>query len=195
MRAVHGNISSVIDFSSTCLLSCSGHSDQFVSDDRLSDEIHTNGYTLTNKHIHTNTHLTNAYMQTSVMQPKPTHTLIHTHEEAHTLKDAPHLHTPTLTPSICLACLFPMLTLQHSISAASIFRSCSHVELSGPIIRDQSFLFLPFPFFIYFSTLGLRWPPGLRNCGTQLQLESPCQGGCGSFARASQVDSRWPPSY
>ena len=27
-----------------------------------------------------------------------------------------------------------MLTLQHFMSAASIFRSCSHVGLSGPII-------------------------------------------------------------
>ena len=94
----------------------------------------THRYTLMNRHIHTNTHLTNTYMHTSVIQHTSTHTLIHTHGQAHTIKDTPHLHTPTLTHSICLACLFPMLTLQHLMSAASIFRSCSHVGLSGPII-------------------------------------------------------------
>ena len=69
-----------------------------------------------------------------VIQHTSTHALIHTHGQAHTIKHTPHLHTPTLTHSICLACLFPMLTLQHLMSAASIFRSCSHVGLSGPII-------------------------------------------------------------
>ena len=94
----------------------------------------THRYTLMNRHMHTNTHLTNTYMHTSVIQHTPTHTLIHTHGQAPTIKRTPHLHTPTLTHSICLACLFPMLTLQHFMSAASIFRSCSHVGLSGPII-------------------------------------------------------------
>ena len=94
----------------------------------------THRYTLMNRHIHTNTHLTNTYMHTSVIQHTSTHTLIHTHGQAHTIKHTPHLHTPTLTHSICLACLFPMLTLQHLMFAASIFRSCSHVGLSGPII-------------------------------------------------------------
>ena len=97
----------------------------------------THRYTLMNRHIHTNTHLTNTYMHTSVIQHTSTHTLIHTHGQAHTIKHTPHLHTPTLTHSICLACLFPMLTLQHLMSAASIFRSCSHVGLSGPIIHYQ----------------------------------------------------------
>ena len=112
--------------------------DQFVSDDRLSDEIHTNGYTQIHTdeqtHTHKHTHLTNTYMHTSVILHTSTHTLTHTHGQAHTIKHTPHLHTPTLTHSICLACLFPTLTLQHLVSAASIFRSCSHVGLSGPII-------------------------------------------------------------
>ena len=59
-----------------------------------------------------------------------------THSYTLTDKRIPRLHTPTLTHSICLACLFPMLTLQHLMSAASIFRSCSHVGLSGPIIVE-----------------------------------------------------------
>ena len=50
-----------------------------------------------------------------------------------------HTHTHlayTQRPSrlICFACLFPMLTLPHFTPAASIFRSCSDVGLSGPII-------------------------------------------------------------
>ena len=94
----------------------------------------THRYTLMNRHIHTNTHLTNTYMHTSVIQHTSTHTLIHTHGQAPTIKRTPHLHTPTLTHSICLACLFPKLTLQRFMSAASIFRSRSHVGLSGPII-------------------------------------------------------------
>ena len=112
----------------------------------------THRYTLMNRHIHTNTHLTNTYMHTSVIQHTSTHTLIHTHGQAHTIKHTPHLHTPTLTHSICLACLFPMLTLQHLMSAASIFRSCSHVGLSGPII------------FVGMLPIPPSWRPALGPC-------------------------------
>ena len=106
----------------------------------------THRYTLMNRHIHTNTHLTNTYMHTSVIQHTSTHTLIPTHGQAPTIKRTPHLHTLTLTHSICLACLFPMLTLQHFMSAASIFRSCSHVGLSGPIITIAITPIPPNPF-------------------------------------------------
>ena len=82
----------------------------------------THRYTLMNRHIHTNTHLANTYMHASVIQHESTHTLIHTHGQAHTIKHTPHLHTPTLTHSICLACLFPMLTLQHcSFNLSKLF--------------------------------------------------------------------------
>ena len=63
----------------------------------------------------------------------PTHRYTLTNKRIHT-NTHKHVDTEALTPYICLACLFPTLTLPHFTPAASIFRSCSHVGLSGPII-------------------------------------------------------------
>ena len=64
--------------------SCSGHLDQFVSDDRLSDEIHTNGYTQIHPDEQTHTHKHTPYKH------------LHAHKR-HTAYIHPHTHTHSRT--------------------------------------------------------------------------------------------------
>ena len=64
--------------------SCSGHLDQFVSDDRLSDEIHTNGYTQIHTDEQTHTHKHTPYKH------------LHAHKR-HTAYIHPHTHTHSRT--------------------------------------------------------------------------------------------------
>ena len=118
--------------------SCSGHLDQFVSDDRLSDEIHTNGYTQIHPDEQTHTHKHTPYKHlhahkrhTAYIHPHThTHTRTSTYNQTHTSPthtdpyafylsrlSLPHAHSSALyVCSFNLSKLFP----------CGVFRSCSY---------------------------------------------------------------------
>ena len=97
--------------------SCSGHLDQFVSDDRLSDEMHTNGYTQihTDEQTHTHKH-TPTCTQASYSIHPPTHSYTLTDKHIQSNTHLTYTHRPLrilfVSPVSSPCSLFSTLRLQ-----------------------------------------------------------------------------------
>ena len=99
--------------------SCSGHLDQFVSDDRLSDEIHTNGYTQIHTAEQTHTHKHTPYKH------------LHAHKR-HTAYIHPHTHTHSRTSTYNQTHTSPTHTDPYAFYLSRL--SLPHAHSSAPYV-------------------------------------------------------------
>ena len=133
--------------------SCSGHLDQFVSDDRLSDEIHTNGYTQIHTDEQTHTHKLTPYKH---LHARKRHTAyIHPHTHTHSRTSAYNQTHTSPTHTDPYAFYLSRLSLPHAHSSAPYVCSFNLSKLFPcGVIRSYNF---PSSFLLnlYFSLLVL----------------------------------------